>query len=115
MRKESGNYFVALAITLIVLSLRAAPAALLELSSADVNIRDESGAFHPVEQQLSGDGEVIMRLQSFQTVDRWSRVGLMLRESLQAGARHVLLVFSPTNGVALHYRLAPGDARGSDR
>ena len=64
--------------------------------------------FHFVNQPLQGDVEVIARVASFQNADAWSKAGVMIRESLTAGARHVYMITTGTQGWGFHRRIAAG-------
>lgn len=124
MKKDSDALSIALAAVLLSLPFQAVsqeparphfiPGAAVELSSTNANLRDDTGAFHPADSPLSGDGQVTVRLLDVDTLDRFARVGLMLRATTESGAKHIMVVFSPTNGVGVHYGLAANDARGRD-
>jgi regulation of enolase protein 1 (concanavalin A-like superfamily) len=66
--------------------------------------RDE---FHWVFTIMSGDFDVIARVNSVQNVNRWTKAGVMLREQISPGARHASLFVTPTveKGLAFQARL----------
>ena len=75
-------------------------------SGADVwNTAD---AFHFVWQQISGDGEIVARVASVEYVHAWVKAGVMIRETLAAGAPHAFMLVSPGKGLAFQRRLATG-------
>jgi len=79
-------------------------------SGAD--IWDVADAFQFVYQPLSGDGQIIARVLSVQNTNTYAKAGVMLRESLTAGSRHVILDALP--GGAIEFRRADLDVDGFD-
>jgi len=53
--------------------------------------------FHFVHQILSGDGEIIARINSLQNTGTSSRVGVMIRDTLATNSRHVFMGLTGTN------------------
>ncbi len=53
--------------------------------------------FHFVHQTLSGDGEIIARINSLQNTGTSSRVGVMIRDTLATNSRHVFMGLTGTN------------------
>jgi hypothetical protein len=51
---------------------------------------------------------VIARVNSLQSVDGWTKCGVMLRASLDASAAHAMTVITPSNGVNFFYRSSTG-------
>ncbi len=60
------------------------------------DIWDNADGFHFVYQQLTGDFDLKVRVESLAPVNRWSKAGLMVRESLSAGSRHVMALVAPS-------------------
>jgi hypothetical protein len=56
-----------------------------------------SDSFHFVHQTLSGDGEIIARINSLQNTGTSSRVGVMIRDTLATNSRHVFMGLTGTN------------------
>ncbi len=54
--------------------------------------------------RLNGDGSVIARVDSVANTSGWAKAGVMIREGLDAGSAHAMVVMTPGNGVALQYR-----------
>ena len=65
------------------------------LGSGFLNSRTD--AFHYVWQTLSGDGEIIARINSLQDTDTNSRVGVMIRDTLASNSRHVFMGMTDDN------------------
>jgi hypothetical protein len=72
------------------------------------DIWDTTDQFHFVYQPLSGDGEVIARVQSITNSDAWAKTGVMIRETLTANSRHAFALISAGSGYAFHRRLYAG-------
>jgi M6 family metalloprotease-like protein len=53
---------------------------------------------------LHSDGEVVVRLESLENTNGWAKAGLMIRESVAAGARNALLAVTPGNGITFQTR-----------
>jgi hypothetical protein len=53
-------------------------------------------AFHYLHQPIRGDFQVVVRAATVEHVDRWTKAGLMIRETLAPGARHASLFATPT-------------------
>jgi hypothetical protein len=70
-------------------------------------------AFHFVHQTLAGDGTIVARVASLQNVHRWTKAGLMIRQSAAANAAHVSLFVTPGKGIAFQRRAAAGGASAS--
>lgn len=67
-----------------------------------------SDQFHFVYQQVSGDVEVIARINSVSYADQWSKTGVMIRETLTAGSRHAYALGSAGKGYAFQRRVDTG-------
>jgi hypothetical protein len=52
-------------------------------------------SFHYAHKPLTGDGEIVARVASIQASDYWSKAGVMIRESLDPGARNVMIGLTP--------------------
>ena len=83
------------------------------LSGAGWGIVNSSDAFHFNHQLLKGDGELVARVAITNNPGgRLSaRIGLMMRESLAANSRN-LLVFQSGNGSRFQYRTTTGGSTG---
>jgi hypothetical protein len=78
------------------------------------NYHDE---FHYAYKTLTGAGSMVARVQSVQNTNGWSKAGVMIRETLDGGSRHMFACITPTattpalsNGVAAQGRPDPGAA-----
>jgi regulation of enolase protein 1 (concanavalin A-like superfamily) len=100
----------------LVLHFKGAPVDFLQtgpdsitMSAAGADIWDVADEFRYVYKRLDGDGEIIARVDSIENTHVWAKGGVMIRESLDAGARHAMVVVSPSSGVAFQRRLANND------
>ena len=62
-------------------------------------------AFRFVYHQLTGDGSIVARVASLQAVEAWTKAGVMMRETLDAGSKHVSMIVSGAKGLAYQRRL----------
>lgn len=47
---------------------------------------------------------ITARVRTIENTDPWAKAGVMMREDLAAGARHVMVIVSPRKGVAMQFR-----------
>ena len=78
----------------------------VEGSGAD--IWNNVDAFHFVFQSMTGDGSIVARVASIDHTNSWAKAGVMIRESLDADARHAMAVVTAGKGVAFQRRTTPG-------
>ena len=78
----------------------------VEGSGAD--IWSNADAFYFVFQSMIGDGSIVARVASIDYTNSWAKAGVMIRESLDADARHAMAVVTAGNGVAFQRRITPG-------
>ncbi len=84
------------------------------VKGAGVDVWDAADAFHYVYRPLHGDGEIVARVATIENVDAWTKVGVMLRESLDAGSRHAFMLVSSGKGIAFQRRtLTNGTSTGT--
>jgi regulation of enolase protein 1 (concanavalin A-like superfamily) len=83
----------------------------IEGSGAD--IWGTADAFHYVYQPLSGDTDIQAHVASVQNVNVWTKAGLMVRASTDAGATHVSVFVTPGKGIAMQWRASTGGASSS--
>lgn len=76
------------------------------VTGSGANIWGREDAFQFAYRALSGDFDVSARLSAFDVANEWSKAGLMVRESLAAGARNGYVLWSPGTGTAFQYRSA---------
>ncbi|MBI3880711.1 MAG: PQQ-dependent sugar dehydrogenase [Verrucomicrobia bacterium] len=82
------------------------------LAGSGDDIWNNADAFQFAYQPLTGNGQITARVLSVANTDAWAKSGVMIRETLDAGARHAFACVTVGNGVALQRRYDPGG--GSD-
>jgi chitodextrinase len=73
---------------------------------AGADIWGTADQFRFTHKSLSGDGEITAKVLSIQNTNAWAKSGVMIRESLAVGSKHVSCVLTPSNGVAIQSRSA---------
>jgi regulation of enolase protein 1 (concanavalin A-like superfamily) len=89
-------------------------AGLFTVTGSGSDIWTGGDAFHFVYQSLNGDGTIVARVASLANTSGWAKVGVMIRESLNANATFALMALTPTNGAVLQYRSATDGGCYSD-
>ena len=79
------------------------------VKAAGADIWGTSDQFRFVYQQITGDAEVIARVDSITKADAWSKAGVMIRAS-DRRIRHGLALVSAGNGAAFQRRTVSGGA-----
>ena len=77
-------------------------------NAAGVDIWDASDQFHFIYQAVSGDVDLIARVDSLTTVQAWTNAGVMVRASLAANALHGYTAVTSSNGVYFRRRVSTG-------
>jgi hypothetical protein len=78
------------------------------VKGSGADIWGTADAFRYVSQPLTSNATIIARVASQTNSNGWAKSGIMFREALTAGAKHVTLVVTPSNGVNLQYRATTG-------
>ncbi len=74
------------------------------MSGSGDDIWNGADAFHFAYQTLHGDGELIARVQSLTPTDPYTKAGVMIRESLDPGAKNAMTTLMSSQGTQLQYR-----------
>ena len=80
------------------------------VAGSGTNIWGTSDEFRFAYRQITGDVDIRVRLTSFEDVNRYSKAGVMIRETLNANSRNAYLMFMPDSGVFMQSRPSPGAA-----
>ena len=75
---------------------------------AGADIWGTSDGFHFAYRTLTGDGEIIARVDAVDYLNEWSKGGVMMRESLSASAKHAFMLVSAGQGTAFQRRANTG-------
>jgi hypothetical protein len=78
------------------------------VTGSGANIAGTADAFHYVYQPMSGDGQIVARITSVQNTTANSKGGIMIRESMAAGAANVAMILTGGNRFQFQLRAATG-------
>ena len=78
----------------------------LTIEGSGADIWNNADAFSFYYRNWSGDGSITIRVRSIAHTHAWAKAGVMFRESLAAGSKHVMAIVSPAKGLAMQYRAA---------
>ena len=78
------------------------------LNGSGDDIWNAADAFRSVHQAINGPCELRARVTGVQNTDPWAKAGVMIRESLAAGAMNAAVVLTASNGVAFQTRTVTG-------
>ncbi len=81
--------------------------------STGSDIWNNGDQFRFVYKTLSGNGSITAKVESLTRSDAWSKAGVMIRESLDAGSKHASVVVTPDNSCSQQYRNATSGASAS--
>jgi len=99
-------------VTSLTLWLRGIPASVgsftagppITMTGAGADIYDMADHFHFAYKQLSGVGSITAKVVSVGNTDPWAKAGVMMRETLAADAKNIMIAVTPGNGVSLQRR-----------
>jgi len=74
------------------------------IMAGGADIWDKEDAFHLVYKKWNTDGAIIARVTSLLRANDWTKAGLMIRESLEKGSKHAMIVVSPDHGTSFQFR-----------
>ena len=80
------------------------------ISGSGADIWGTVDAFRAVSQPVTGNCDLIARVDSLQNTNPWAKAGVMLRSSLQDNAAHAMTVATVSNGISFQHRIAAGAA-----
>ena len=80
------------------------------VNGSGADIWGTADAFQFVYQPITGDGEIVVQVNSLGLTDPWAKAGVMFRETLDPGSRHAVTVVTASNGTAFQRRTTPGAA-----
>ena len=79
----------------------------ITVTGSGSDIYGTADAFQFAPQSVSGDCDIRALVTSVGNTDPWAKAGVMIRESLDAGARNIAMVITPANGSEIQYRSSP--------
>jgi hypothetical protein len=102
-------------VNTLVVHFRGQPVGFLEsagtftLTAAGTDIWNNGDECRYAFLRLTGDGSILACVDSVTNTNVWAKAGVMIRETLDPGSRHAMVVVTPGSGVAFQRRLANGD------
>ena len=78
------------------------------VTAAGTDIWGTSDEFRLVHQPMTGDGTIMATVTGLNNTDAWAKAGVMIRESLAAGARHASMLVTPSNNSGFQSRSSSG-------
>jgi regulation of enolase protein 1 (concanavalin A-like superfamily) len=83
------------------------------MSAAGTDIWDTADELRFAYKRLRGDGSITAKVESLANTHGWAKAGVMIRESLEPGAKHAYMVVTPDNGVSFGRRPFANDVSES--
>ncbi|MHC4440444.1 MAG: LamG domain-containing protein [Planctomycetota bacterium] len=69
------------------------------MSAEGADIWGSSDEFHFAWQELTGEGEIIAKVESVGNTNPWAKAGIMIRDTLDADSAFAMVAITPGNGV----------------
>lgn len=88
---------------------------ILTLSGGGADIWDVADEFRFAFKTLTGDGSIVAKIESLENTDVWAKAGIMIRDSVDPGARNAMAYITPDGRVGWQYRLLPAGTSESTR
>jgi hypothetical protein len=89
------------------------PAGTYTMAASGGDIWGTADEFHFAYKQLTGPGTIIAKVESVQETDPWAKAGVMIRNTLEPGSKHAMMVVTPSSGVSFQHRTLT-DAESND-
>jgi hypothetical protein len=74
------------------------------MTGSGTDIWDTADEFHFAYKMLAGAGSMVAKVESVQETNGWAKAGVMIRESLEPGSVHAMMVITPAQGVSFQRR-----------
>jgi regulation of enolase protein 1 (concanavalin A-like superfamily) len=78
------------------------------LEGAGDDVWGTRDAFHFANRGITGDGAITARVASISGSEAWTKIGVMIRSSLDASAAYAFMIVSKAKGLAFQRRTADG-------
>jgi len=78
------------------------------VAGAGADIWGTADAFRYAYGTLAADGAIVARVATVQSINTWTKAGVMIRQSLAAGSAHASIFVTPAKGIAFQRRAASG-------
>jgi hypothetical protein len=73
------------------------PTGTFTMTATGADIWNQADQFHFAYKMLTGAGSIVARVESVELADPWSKAGVMIRETLEAGSKFAAVYIMPTN------------------
>ena len=80
------------------------PTGTYTMTGSGTDIWDTADEFHFAYKMLAGAGSMVVKVESVQETNGWAKAGVMIRESLEPGSVHAMMVITPAQGVSFQRR-----------
>lgn len=80
------------------------------VKGAGADVWGHADALHFAWRTLDGDGEIVARVASNDGTQAWTKVGVMMRQTLDAGSAQAMMLVSTGKGLAFQRRTVTGGA-----
>ena len=81
-----------------------APAGTYTITATGADIWNDSDEFHFAFRTLAGVGSIEAQVLSIDNTDPWAKAGVMIRETLDSGSAHAMIVVTPASGISFQRR-----------
>ncbi len=76
------------------------------INGSGSDIWNNADQFHYMYQLITGDGEIVVKMNDITNTNNWAKAGVMIRESLTAGSKHAMLIASYSEGLGFQRRVS---------
>ncbi len=74
------------------------------------DIWNSSDEFHYVYRTLTGNGQIIAKVESLELTNSWAKSGVMIRETLNANSKYAFMALAAENGSCFQWRSSTGSS-----
>ena len=85
-------------------SFAEAPAGTFTVTGSGWDIQGSADGLHFAYKTLTGAGSIVARVNSVVETHSWAKAGVMIRETLEPGAKNAYIAVTPGNGVTFQWR-----------
>lgn len=86
---------------------------LITVAGSGADIWNQADGFRFASQSISGDFDLVARVDAQRNTNTWAKAGLMVRASTAAGSVHGFCLVTPGNGTSLTWRSSTGGSSSS--
>ena len=89
------------------------PVGTYTMTASGDDIWNNADQFHYAYKTLTGAGSIVAKVESLQNTNAWAKAGVMIRDTLDAGSKHAMMIVSAASGLSLQYRTDTDGASAS--